>query len=111
MAFDEALAERIRRGLARKKGIEEKKMFGGIGFLLNGNMLVGVWKESLVVRLGEEEGEEALKEPHVKEFDITGKPMRNWVLVGPEGVQNDEQLNAWIQRAVKFVVALPAKEK
>jgi TfoX/Sxy family transcriptional regulator of competence genes len=111
MAFDEALAGRIRQRLARRKNVEERKMFGGIGFLLNGNLLVGVWKESLVVRLGEEEGEEALKEPHVREFDITGKPMRNWVLVGPEGVQNDEQLSAWVQRAVKFVGALPAKEK
>ena len=111
MAFDEALAGRIRRRLARRKNVEERKMFGGIGFLLNGNLLVGVWKDSLVVRLGEEEGEEALKEPHVKEFDITGKPMRNWVLVGPEGVQDDEQLAGWIQRAVKFVGALPAKEK
>jgi hypothetical protein len=61
------------------------------------------------VRLGEEEGDEALKEPHVKEFDITGKPMRNWVLVEPEGIQNDEQLSALIQRAVKFVGALPGK--
>src|SRR5205823_1338940 len=111
MAFDETLAERIRQRMARRKGIEEKKMFGGIGFLLNGNMLVGVWKESLVVRLGKEEGEEALKEPHVKEFDITGRPMRNWVLVGPEGVEDDEQLSGWIQRAMKFVGALPAKEK
>lgn len=85
-------------------------MFGGIGFLLNGNILVGVWKGSLVVRLGEDEGEEALKEPHVKEFDITGRPMRNWVLVGPEGVEDDDQLSAWIRRAVKFVGALPAKE-
>jgi len=68
-------------------------------------------EDSWVVRLGEEEGKEALKEPHVKEFDITGRPMRNWVLVGPEGVQDDEQLSAWIQRAVKFVGALPAKEK
>src|SRR5436853_4355501 len=100
MAFSEALAGRIRQQLARRKNVEERKMFGGIGFLLNGNLLVGVWKESLVVRLGEE-GEEALKEPHVKEFDITGKPMRNWVLVEPEGIQNDEQLSAWIQRAVK----------
>jgi len=111
MAFDEALAGRIRQRLARRKNVEERRMFGGIGFLLNGNLLVGVWKDSLVVRLGEEEGEEALKEPHVKEFDITGKPMRNWVLVGPEGVQDDEQLAGWIQRSVKFVGALPAKEK
>ena len=84
-------------------------MFGGVGFLLNGNLLVGVWKDSLVVRLGEEEGEEALKEPHVKEFDITGRPMRNWVLVEPEGVEGDEQLHDWVQRALKFVTALPAK--
>ena len=111
MAFNEALAERIRGALARKKCIEEKKMFGGIGFLLNGNMLVGVWKDSLIVRLGPDEGDESLKEPHVKEFDITGRPMRNWVLVGPESVQDDEQLGGWIRRAVKFVGALPAKEK
>ena len=111
MAFNEGLAERIRQGLARRKGIEEKKMFGGVGFLLNGNLLVGIWKDSLCVRLGPEQAEKALPEPHVKEFDITGRPMRNWVLVGPEGIQNDEQLSAWIGRAVKFVGALPAKEK
>src|SRR5262249_55605815 len=111
MAFDEALAGRIRRRLARRKNVEERRMFGGIGFLLNGNLLVGVWKESLVVRLGEEEGDEALKEPHVKEFDITGKPMRNWVLVGPEGVKDDEKLTDWIGRATRFVRTLPAKEK
>src|SRR5262245_9469153 len=108
MAFDETLAGRIRRRLTRRKNVEERRMFGGIGFLLNGNLLVGVWKESLVVRLGEDEGEEAMKEPYVKEFDITGRPMRNWVLVEPEGVQDDEQLSAWIGRAVKFVGALPA---
>jgi TfoX/Sxy family transcriptional regulator of competence genes len=109
MAFDESLAQRIRDALARKKNIEEKKMFGGIGFLLNGNLLVGVWKNSLIVRLGPEEGEDALLEPHVKEFDITGKPMKNWVLVELEGMEDDEQLKNWIQRAVKFVGKLPAK--
>jgi hypothetical protein len=111
MAFDQALAGRIRRRLARRKNIEEKRMFGGLAFLLNGNLLVGVWKESLVVRLGKEEGEEALLEPHVKEFDITGRPMRNWVLVEPAGIEDDDQLSGWIGRAVKFVGALPAKEK
>ena len=69
MAFDVILAERIRKSLARKKNIEEKKMFGGIGFLLNGNMLVGAWKDSLIVRLGDEQGEEALLEPHVKPLE------------------------------------------
>ena len=111
MAFSEELAERIRRQLARRKGIEEKKMFGGIGFLLNGNLLMGVWKESLVVRLGPDEGDEALKEPHVKEFDITGRPMKGWVRVEPGGVEDDERLKEWIERAVKFVGTLPAKEK
>ena len=109
MAFSEAFAERIRHLLARRKHVEEKKMFGGVGFLLNGNMLVGVWKDSLIVRLGPEEGEEALKEPHVSEFDITGRAMKGWVLVEPEGVEGDEWLAGWIQRAVKFVGALPAK--
>jgi hypothetical protein len=109
MAFNEILAARIRDALARKKGIEEKKMFGGVGFLLNGNLLVGVWKASLVVRLGPDEGEEAMQEPHVKEFDITGRPMKGWVLVEPEGVEDDDQLSDWIQRAVKFAGKLPAK--
>jgi hypothetical protein len=72
---------------------------------------VGVWKDSLIVRLGPEQGEEALKEPHVKEFDITGRAMKGWVLVEPGGVEDDDQLSGWIQRAVKFVGKLPAKEK
>ena len=109
MAYDEALAGRVRRRLSRRKNVEEKKMFGGVGFLLDGNLLVGVWKESLVVRLGRDEAEAALLEPHVKEFDITGKPMRNWVLVGPEGIEDDGQLAGWIQRAAKFVGRLPPK--
>jgi TfoX/Sxy family transcriptional regulator of competence genes len=109
MAFDETLAERIRRALARKKGVAAKKMFGGIGFLLNGNMLVGVWKESLIVRLGSEEGDEALKEPHVSEFNITGRAMKGWVLIAPEGVEDDDRLSGWVQRAVTFVGKLPGK--
>jgi TfoX/Sxy family transcriptional regulator of competence genes len=109
MAFDENLAARIRPALARKKGVQEKKMFGGIGFLLNGNMLVGVWKDSLIVRLGPEEGDDALKEPHVSEFNITGRPMKGWLLVAAEGVEDDDALSGWIQRAVKYVGKLPKK--
>ena len=111
MAFSAALAERIRQRLARRRNVEEKKMFGGVGFLLNGNLLVGVWKDSLIARLGPDEGDEALLEPHVKEFDITGRAMKGWVLVEPEGVEDDEQLTDWIGRATKFVGTLPAKEK
>jgi TfoX/Sxy family transcriptional regulator of competence genes len=112
MAFDEALAARVRRSLSRKRNIEEKRMFAGMGFLLNGNLLVGVRKDSLLVRLGAEQSEEALREPHVSEFTIKGRgAMKGWIVVSLEGVQSDAQLNDWIQRATKFVGALPAKEK
>jgi hypothetical protein len=109
MAFDESLAARIRDALARRKGIEEKKLFGCACFLVGGNVLVGVWKHSLIARVGPDEGEAALREPHVGEFDITGRPMKGWVLVRPEGVEDDEQLTDWIGRALKFVGKLPAK--
>src|SRR3954452_7024365 len=109
MAFDESLAARIRDALSRKKGVEEKKMFGCICFLLNGNALAGVWKDRLIARLGPDEGEAALWEPHVRAFDITGRPMRKWVAVEPGGVEDDDQLKEWIQMAVKFVRKLPAK--
>ena len=103
MAFDEILTARIRAALARKKNVEEKRIFCGLCFLLNFNILVGVWKDSLIARLGPEQGDEALLEPHVKIFDITGKLMKTWILVEPEGVVEDEQLKDWIQQAVKFV--------
>jgi TfoX/Sxy family transcriptional regulator of competence genes len=109
MAFDESLADRIRRALARRKGVQERKMFGGVGFLLNGNMCVGVWKEFLIVRLGPDQAEEALREPHVKEFDITGRAMKGWAMVQPHGIAVDASLKDWMQRAVKFVGKLPAK--
>ena len=109
MAFSENLATRIRSCLSRKKRIIEKRMFGGIGFLMNGNMLVGVWKNSLIARLGQEQGEQALLEPHVQPFDITGKPMKGWVMVEPDGIENDEQLSLWIEKSEEFVRALPKK--
>jgi hypothetical protein len=109
MAFDESLAARIRTALTRTKNIAEKKMFGGACFLLNGNMLVGVWKKFLIARLGPEQGAKALQEPFVKEMDITGKPMRGWVMVDPEGVADDDDVRDWVQRATKFVRTLPAK--
>lgn len=110
MAFDQILAARIRDALVRKKNIVEKKMFGCICFFLNGNALAGVWKNRFIGRLGPDAGEMALREPHVRAFDITGKPMRNWVSVGPDGIEDDDQLNEWIERAVKFVKTLPKKK-
>jgi hypothetical protein len=110
MAFSAALAERIRQSLARKRGVEEKRMVSGIGFLLNGNLLAGVRKDSLLVRLGPEQGDEALTEAHVSEFTIAGRgTMKGWVVVGSEGVQSDDQLRGWVRRAVRFVGKLPAK--
>lgn len=109
MAFSESLAERIRSALAGKRGVAERRMFGGIGFLLNGNMLVGVWKNSLIARLGPEAGEKALAEDSIRPFDITGKAMKGWVLVEPDGIESDGQLRAWIERAMAFVKGLPGK--
>ena len=109
MAFDETLAARIRDALSRKKGVEERKMFGCVCFMLDGNALAGVWKARLIARLGPDEGEAAMSEPHVRAFDITGRPMRNWVAVEAEGVEDDDQLKAWIERATKFVRTLPKK--
>jgi hypothetical protein len=109
MPYSKSLATRIRQTLAQRKGIDEKNMFGGVAFLLHGNMLIGVWKDSLIVRLGPEQGEEASAEPHVKEFDVTGRPMKGWLMVEPDGIENDGQLGAWIRRAAEFVGTLPAK--
>jgi hypothetical protein len=105
---NKTLAERIRQKLARRKGVREKKMFG-VGFLLNGNLCLGVWKGSLIVRLGPEQAPDALREPHVQAFKMRGRSIDGWVLVEPAGVAKDEQLHCWIERAVEFVRKLPAK--
>lgn len=84
-------------------------MFGGVCFLLNGNMLVAVWQDSLIARVGKDAYEPALQEDHVKEFDITGRPMKGWVIVEPDGIDGDPQLTHWIDQATLFVRTLPAK--
>lgn len=109
MAYNTHLAERIRAAVKRQPGITEKQMFGGIGFLLHGNLLVGVWKESLIVRLGPEVGTAALSEPHVGPMDITGKPMKGWVMVAPAGLDKDCDLQTWIRLALSFVKGLGPK--
>jgi len=109
MSCDETLAARIRQCLSRRKNIEEKRMFGGVGFLLKGHMLVGVWKTSLVARVGPEQYESALQEPSVSEFNITGRSMTGWVLVGSPALQDEDSLSVWIDRCLSFVKTLPAK--
>ena len=103
------LADRVRPILCRRKGFAEKKMFGGTCFLLNGNVCVGTWKGSLVIRLDRGQHEATLKEPHTRPFDVTGRVMRGWALVDPAGIKGDGQLRDWVRRAANYVASLPAK--
>lgn len=109
MAYDEGLVQRMREALAAIPDIDEKKMFGGIGFLLNGNMACGVNKDDLIVRVGPDAYETALAEPYTKDFDMTGRPMKGWVVVRPAGYATDEMLKGWVQRGVDFALSLPPK--
>ncbi|MCX7399487.1 MAG: TfoX/Sxy family protein [Planctomycetales bacterium] len=109
MAASKLLVERIRYVLSRRRGITEKKMFGGVCFLLNRNMLVAVWNDSLIARLGVERAEIALTEPDIREMDLTGRPMKGWIIVGQDGIDSDQQLTRWIDLSLTFVRTLPAK--
>ncbi len=107
MAFDEELDARVAE-IASAWGATRKKMFGGTGYLLNGNMAAGVHRDRLVVRLSSEDGAAALRQPSVKPFDITGRPMAGWVTVERDGVPGDE-LERWMELARTFVETLPPK--
>ena len=109
VAYDEALAERIRKLLKRRKNITERKMFGGVAFLLNGNTCCGVNEKNLVIRLGEEGTLAALKESPTRPMDFTGKPMKTMVYVAPRGYRADEDLRAWVNKAVAYTKSVPPK--
>lgn len=109
MAFDEALAGRVRNALATRKGIVEKKMFGGLAFLVRGNMCVGVHGDELIVRLQPEAAERALSEPNVRRFDLTGRPMKGWLLVTSDGLATQTALRRWVDAALAFASSLPPK--
>ena len=109
MAYNNSTAERIRTVVSADKRFTEKKMFGGVGFLLYGNMCVGVWKEYLILRVGAERWDELLCREFVREFDITGRSMRGWVMIEPDGFDSEQQLSDWIALAVAFTSSLPAK--
>lgn len=109
MPYDEKLAERIRRRLAKRRGITEKKMFGGVAFLMNGNMSVGLHGGELIVRLAPEETDAALAKRHTRIFDITGRPMKGWILVKPEGL-SDDALAKWVGMGVTYAASLPPKK-
>jgi TfoX/Sxy family transcriptional regulator of competence genes len=110
MAYDEKLAERIRSALGDHPGVTEKKMFGGIAFLLDGSMFVGIVKNDLMVRVGPEAYEAALSELHVRPMDFTGRPMVGYVFVGPEGNKTVRSVAKWVKRGAEFVTTLPAKK-
>jgi hypothetical protein len=109
MAYDEGLAQRIRELLIAQDGLVEKKMFGGVGFMLHGNLACAVDKDKLVVRVGPEGHDAAMARPHALPFDITGRAMKGWVMVAPEGCAGDEDLKAWVVEGVDFALTLPAK--
>lgn len=109
MSTDALLAGRIRELLGERNDLTEKKMFGGLGFLLAGNICCGAWKEFLILRLGEDAARQVLGEPHARPFDITGRPMRGWAMIEPAGWQDTEQLRRWVAWAVEFTETLPAK--
>ena len=108
-SIDQALVARIRSILGRRPDLVEKTMFGGVGFLLRGNICCGAWKEFLILRLGEDVARQVLREEHARPFDITGRAMRGWAMVEPAGWRDDARLRRWIGWAVEFTAALPAK--
>lgn len=109
MPYDDGLAYRIRRILGDDPEIEEREMFGGIGFMIEGNMVCGVIEDALIARVGPDAYEDALADQHAREFDFTGRPMTGWVAVDYPGLTSDEALKSWIDRSVSFVESLPPK--
>ena len=109
MAYDEKLAERVRKVLKRRRGIAERKMFGGICFLINGNMACGVVDKELMLRLGNAGAAEALRHRHTREMDFTGKPLKSMVYVRREGLRSKVALEKWVRLAADFARSLPSK--
>ena len=109
MAYDEDLAQRVREVLAARADVTERKMFGGIAFMVAGNMACGVLGDDLIVRLGDEEGKRALAEDGVRPFDFTGKPMKSTVFVSPELTSDDVGLTEWVDAGAAYASSLPPK--
>ena len=109
MAYDEGLAQRVRELLEERTDLSEKKMFGGLAFLLGGNMCAGVVGEELMVRVGPDAYEKLLEEPHARKMDFTGRPLKGFLYVACEGFESDAELQRWLDRGVAFAGSLPAK--
>jgi TfoX/Sxy family transcriptional regulator of competence genes len=111
MSFDPGLAQRVREALAHRPGITERRMFGGLAFLVDGKMFVGIRDSTLMARVGAERHLDALAQPHVRQMDFTGRPMTGYVYVDPPGMAEDRELEAWVSWCVGHVAALPQKNK
>ncbi|QSP94178.1 TfoX/Sxy family protein [Marinobacter salinisoli] len=109
MSYDEGLAERVREKLGSKTEVSEKKMFGGLCFMVSGHMCCGILGDTLMARVGPEQYKECLGNPHASEMDFTGRPMKGLVYVSAEGVSEDGDLSQWIDRCLDFVASLPEK--
>ncbi len=109
MAFSEKLADRIRKQLASETGIVEKKMFGGLAFMVNGNMSCGVAGDDLMVRVGPDAYADALAEPDAREMDFTGRPMKGMIYVTADGIRTAKRLAFWVKKGLNFAQSLPAK--
>lgn len=109
MPYNQELADRVRKVLKRRKGYAEKNMFGGICFLINGNMCCGVEKSRLMLRVGPQQYESCLKLPYAKKMDFTGKPLKGFLFITQKGIESDEELKTWVERGLAFVKTLPKK--
>ena len=107
MAYDEGLAERIRGVLDEQPGVSERRMFGGVAFLVKGHMSVGIVQDKLMVRVGPESYDRVLRERHARRMDFTGKPMKGFVYVVPSGYESDADLQRWVNLGVTYVTSLP----
>ena len=109
MAFDPGLAQRIREALGERSDLSERRMFGGIAFMVGGHMAAGVVGDVLMARVGPQRYADALRQPHVRPMDFTGKPLTGYVYVDPPGIAEDDALAAWVSACTAFVSALPPK--
>lgn len=109
MAYDEELAQRIRAIVGRRSGVSEKKMFGGLAFLVGGNMFCGVVGRDLMIRVGPDAYKKTLTRPHARPMDFTGRPMKSLVYVSPEGIASADDLRVWVDQGLKFGRSLPPK--
>ena len=111
MAYDEKLAERVRKSLEGRRGVTERRMFGGLAFMLRGHTCCGLVGDELMVRVGPDAYEAALARPHAREMDFTGRPLRGYVYVGREGLGTQRSVTAWVERGVTFAASRPPKKK